>query len=178
MERQHRTAKPLLIVFLDFTRFAFQSQRVDDSELADTIDAYYERATKAIESAGGTVVKFIGDATLAVFPEEAVDAAVRAILELRKTLDESMMERDWECRLTAKVHFGNVIAGEFGAEAAKRFDVIGRAVNTTAMLHSAGITLSAEAFERLSPELRTRFKAHVPPVTYIGLDDRPPFRGK
>ena len=37
-----RSETPQLIVFVDLTRFATQSQRVDDVEIADTLDAFYE----------------------------------------------------------------------------------------------------------------------------------------
>ena len=167
-----RTPTPLLIVFLDLTRFAAMSLRVEDSEIAETLDAFYHRVSSAIQSAGGTVVKFIGDAALVVFPEQAIDSGVRMLLELKPSVDRFMAERDWECRLNAKVHFGEAIAGQFGPD--KRFDVLGRAVNTAAVLKSVGVTLSAEAFRKLSPELRQRFKKHTPPITYIRLDDPRP----
>ncbi len=56
-----RPEVPLLVVFVDLTRFAVQSQRVRDSELADILDAYYERMAVTVEAAGGRVVKYIGD---------------------------------------------------------------------------------------------------------------------
>lgn len=172
-----RPPTPLLIVFLDLTRFAAQSQRVEDKELADTIDLHYEQVASAIQSAGGTTVKFIGDATLAVFPERAVDTGVRMLIELKPAVDRFMADRGWECRLRAKVHFGEAIAGQFGPAGRKTFDVLGRAVNIAATLETVGIVLSADAFRKLSPDLRRYFKRQTPPTTYIGLEDpRPPSR--
>ncbi|MEX2154643.1 MAG: adenylate/guanylate cyclase domain-containing protein [Gemmatimonadaceae bacterium] len=169
-----RAPKHFLIVFTDLTRFKDQSLRVEHTELADTLDALYERTAVAVQAAGGTLVKFIGDATLAVFPESAVDSAVRMLLELKPDIDDFMSARGWMCRLTIKAHYGEVIAGEFGPQGSKRFDVIGRAVNTTAMLQSQGITLSAEAFRKLTPELRQQFKKYTPPITYIRAEDPRP----
>ena len=167
---------PLLIVFTDLTRFAAQSFSRGDTEIADVLDAYYDRVASAVDTAGGTVVKFIGDGALIVFPEELVNRGVEVVLDLKNSIDEFMVERGWECRFNAKVHFGTVIAGTFGAAGAKRFDVIGKAVNTAAMLDSAGVTLSVEAFRKLSPDMRTRFKKHTPPITYLRNDDPRPFR--
>jgi adenylate cyclase len=164
-----RAATPLLIVSMDLTLFAAQSDRTDDAELAETINNYYELIATAVDAAGGTVVKFIGDAALAVFPEHAVDAGVQMALELPASVDRFMAGHGWECRLRAKVHFGNAIAGQFGPEGNTHFDVIGRAVNAAAMLPSTGLALSAEAFEKLSPKLRSRFKQQGPPITYVGL---------
>ena len=39
---RHTTRRTRLIVFVDLTRFAAQSQRIDDVEIADTLDAFYE----------------------------------------------------------------------------------------------------------------------------------------
>jgi class 3 adenylate cyclase len=172
-----RSLVPLLIVFVDLTRYSAQSQRVSDSELADTIDAYYEFVAAAVDAAHGTLVKFVGDGVLLVFPEGAVDRAVEMLVALKESVDEFMIERGWECRLTAKAHFGTAVAGPFGARDAKRYDVIGKVVNTAARLESTGITLSVEAFGKLAPELRPLFKKHTP-ITYIRAgDQRPTWKG-
>lgn len=173
-----RVSTPLLLVFVDLTRFAAQALREDDADVADALDAYYERIGDAVRQAGGTVIKFIGDATLATFPESSVDSAVRMLLELKDDVDRTMAARRWECRLGAKVHFGTVVAGSFGERDAKRYDVIGSAVNTAARLESRGITLSVEAFRKLGPDLRKRFKKHTPPITYIRAEDPRPLRRK
>lgn len=83
-----------------------------------------------------------------------------------------MARRGWECRLTAKAHFGTAVAGPFGSAHAKRHDVIGKAVNTAIALEATGVTLSVSAFRKLSPAVRRRFKKHTPPVTYIRVEDR------
>ncbi len=166
---------PLLIAFVDLSRYAALSQRLQDVVLAEAIDAYYECVARAVEDTGGTLVKFIGDAALIVFPEPLVDRGVEAILALKPAVDALMAERGYECRLGCKVHFGEAIAGRFGAAGAKRYDVIGKAVNTAARLDSGGVTLSVEAFRKLGPELRRRFKKHTPPVSYIRVED--PHRG-
>jgi class 3 adenylate cyclase len=166
-----RAETPFLIAFVDLTRFGSQSRRVSDAEIADTLDQYYRHVAAAVEDARGRVVKFIGDAALVVFPEDGVDRGVEALLGLKASIDGFMAARGWDCRLTAKAHFGVVVAGAFGPPATERFDVIGKAVNTTALLDGAGVTLSVAAFRRLGPDLRRRFKKHTPPVTYIRTDD-------
>ena len=172
MSTSERTPTRLLVVFIDLTRFAAESARVGDAETAAVINDYYAHVADNIQSAGGTVVKFIGDATLAVFAENLVDAGVRLLLDLKPSVDAFMATRGWACRLTAKAHFGEVIAGDFGPPSLKRFDVIGREVNVAAVLKSTGITLSVEAFRKLSPELRQEFKKHTAPVVYIRSGDR------
>jgi adenylate cyclase len=171
-----RARIPLLVVFADLTRYAAQSLCVGDEELAQTMDAHYERVAARVEAAGGTLVKFIGDAALIVFPPQCVDDAVQALLTLKEEVDQSFAALGWECRLMVKAHFGPVIAGPYGAARAKRFDVLGKAVNAAAMLDSTGVALSVEAFRQLGPAMRKRFKKHTPPLTYIRSEDPHRFR--
>jgi adenylate cyclase len=163
--RQQRT--PMLIVFLDFTHFSQQSERVDDEEIAEVMDAHYRRVAAAVQSAGGRVIKFIGDATMAVFPERSVDTAVRAIFDMRLVEDKAMQFRGWVCRLQAKAHFGDVVAGNVGPDGDKRYDVFGKAVNRTATLKTNGFALSADAYNRLTPELQRRFTHESALATYV-----------
>ena len=156
-----RTRSSWLIVFVELTGFDAQSRRTDDEDLADTIDAFYERVASAVTAAGGKTVKFIGDAALVVFPDHSADAGARMLLELKPDIDRLMSERGWNCEMVAKADFGAAVAGEFGPAADKRFDVIGRTVNSAASLEASGITISVAAFERLSPDVRSQFAKHT-----------------
>jgi class 3 adenylate cyclase len=167
-----RTEIPLLIAFADLTRYRVQSRRLPDAELAEVMNTFYEKVSARISGAGGTVVKFIGDASLIVFPEPLVDAGVSALLSLKDEIDAWFEAKRWEPRLQIKIHYGAVIAGPYGAE--RRFDILGNEVNTAATLESTGLALSTQAFRKLSPELRRRFKKHTPPLTYIRVEDPHP----
>ena len=174
---EDRAEVPLLIAFVDLTRFFVQSQRVTDADLADTLDNFYECVTARVEKSGGRVVKFLGDAALVVFPEDAVDRGIEALLDVKEAVDDLMDGRRWDCRLTVKAHFGTAVAGPFGGAGAKRYDVIGKAVNTTATLEGSGVTLSVSAFRKLGPEMRRRFRKHTPPIAYIRNEDPRRTRG-
>ena len=167
-----RGEQSLVVAFLDLTQFAAQSARVEDAELAERVDGYYARVSQRVIAAGGYVVKFIGDGALVVFRREAADAAVQALLDVKAEVDDWLASIGWPCRLHIKIHVGDVIVGPFDG----RLDVIGREVNTAAMLDSTGVALSVPAFRALGPELRQRFKKHTPPVTYIRTEDPRRFR--
>ena len=162
----------LLVVFTSFSRYTAQIDRLEDMQVARVMNAYYELAGSAIREGGGQVVKFIGDAMLAAFPSQAADQGTLALLELKKAADQFMTDHGWDCRLVVKVHFGPVAAGEFGAEADRRYDVIGKTVNVAARLDAGSglVVLSKDAFTRLGPEVRRRFKKHTPPLSYIPKD--------
>jgi class 3 adenylate cyclase len=176
MMNQVRAEVPLLVAFIDLTGFAAQSARIGDEELAAVTDGYYQLVAQRVSAAGGRTVKFIGDAALVVFGDDHVDAGVDALLDIKAEGDRYFETAGWECRLTVKAHFGGVIAGPYGARGEERFDVLGKNVNTAAMLDSTGVALSAEAFRKLSPAMRRRFKKHTWPVTYIRVEDPHRFR--
>jgi adenylate cyclase len=146
----------MLIVFLDLDGYKVACQQREDLEVADMIDDYYDRVATAVQKAGGRVVKFIGDASLVVFSERAMDAGVAMLYDLVPKIDTFMRERGWPCRLRAKAHFGDVIAGEFGSTGVARYDVMGNAVNATALMSTDGIAVSSRALEKLSAKTRKR----------------------
>lgn len=169
-----RAEQRLLISFVDLTRFTAETRRRPNQEIASEMDAMYRRIGAAIGAAGGRVVKFIGDASLIVFAEDAVDRGVSSLLALKEELDGHFLAIGWECRAAVKIHVGTAVSGPYGL--AGTFDVLGNDVNTCASLHSPGVALTVEAFRKLGPELRQRFKKHTPPVCYIRSEDPRPFR--
>jgi len=124
-----------------------------------------------VESAGGRVIKFIGDAGLVVFPEEKVDAGVLALRELQQRGDQWFADRDSPCRHVVKAHLGPAACGMVGTRTEKRFDVFGATVNTAALLKSRGFAMTPQVFRKLSPDTRKLFKKHTPPVTYIPAEE-------
>lgn len=174
VELEDRRELSLLVAFADIHGyFRHALRRADDRALAEDLDEHYRLITARIASAGGLVVKFVGDATLAVFEEAGVDRGVECLLALKEETDGWLAERGWRgCTLNVKAHFGTVIAGPYGPPGAQRFDVIGKAVNAAARLASPGLAISPQAFRKLGKEVRQRFKKHTPPVTYIRLEDR------
>lgn len=176
LARSERVEVALLVAFVDLTSFALQSTRVPDAELAGVVDGYYQLIAQHVTAAGGRVVKFIGDGALVVFEAGDADRGIAALLEVKLVVDRYFAGHGWPCQATVKAHVGTVIAGPYGPPDDRRFDVIGKAVNTAAMLDASGVALSVEAFRKLSPATRQRFKKHTWPVTYIRVEDPHKFR--
>ena len=84
-----RTETALLIAFADLTRYTQRIQRSPDDVVAETINELYRRVSGAVSAAGGRVVKFIGDATLIVFPEELADTGVETLLALKRDTENA-----------------------------------------------------------------------------------------
>ncbi|MEZ7891878.1 MAG: adenylate/guanylate cyclase domain-containing protein [Candidatus Wallbacteria bacterium] len=157
----------LLVSFFDLANFIKISNSRKNLELFDLLSEFYEFAGNIIENAGGKIIKFIGDAGLAVFPEENVDNGIHALLKLQKETEIFFQKKNVQTRLIVKTHFGCAAYGPLGPAGNKRPDVLGETVNTAATLNSKNFAISPQAFRKLSPQTRKLFAKYTPPITYI-----------
>jgi len=124
-----------LIAFIDLSRFAVQSQRVEDAEIATRSTRLRECSARGHVS-GRNDGEIIGDAALVVFPSTPRPRGSRAPGAQRRVRSYHGRAR-LGVRFSAKAHFGTAIAGDFGpGRQQQRLGVVGRAVNATAMLRS------------------------------------------
>lgn len=126
----------------DLEGFTALSDRTSPDELITLLDDYFDSMAGPVEARGGEVLKFIGDAILAMFWLEsqdpcdvaahALDAAVEATRNLA-ALNARRSEAGQE-PLSAKIalHVGDVMYGNVGAADRLDFTVIGPAVNLLA----------------------------------------------
>ena len=132
------------------------SERLTQQELVDTLNQYFGAMGEAVEEGGGEILKFIGDAMLAIFPIEdrafvrmtcarALDAAEKAQLALDRINAARVAAGLPNLRCGIALHRGEVGYGNVGARDRLDFTVIGRAVNMVARLDS----LSAELGRRI-----------------------------
>src|SRR6478736_5474589 len=87
--------------------------------IATFLNAWYRQCAEHVRSRGGRVVKFIGDACLAVFPEsralDAIDAATALGGALRS------LRQGWPVDLGANLHIAVVAEGEYGPDHDRRY---------------------------------------------------------
>jgi adenylate cyclase len=153
-----------VIWLCDLRDFTALSERLARDALIGTLDQYFGAMAGAVEGQGGEVLKFIGDAMLAIFPVEADGAAacrsaLRAAADAQKALAETNRARCAEqmppFAYGIALHVGDVLYGNVGSETRLDFTVIGPAVNVTARIESLckttgrSLLLSAD-FVRLS----------------------------
>jgi adenylate cyclase len=120
--------------------------RLADSEpqdrVIDLLNAYAERTCDAVEDAGGEVLKFTGDGTLAVFdrhrladaPGQALRAAVEALAAIHALTAERRAAGLPVSALRVALHRGEVFYGNIGSRTRLDFTVVGPAVNEAARL--------------------------------------------
>src|SRR6186713_1526045 len=85
--------KTVTVLFCDVTGSTALGESTDPEALRALLARYFERMKAIVESHGGTVEKFIGDAVMAVFGvplvhEDDALRAVRAAIEMRDALPE------------------------------------------------------------------------------------------
>ncbi len=133
--------KTVTIVFSDIAGSTALGERLDPEALRRVLSRYFDAMRLILESHGGTVEKFIGDAVMAVFGVPAVhedDAlrATRAAAEMRLALADlnKELERDHGVTISNRtgVNTGEVVVGAGGQTFAT-----GDAVNTAARLEQA-----------------------------------------
>jgi class 3 adenylate cyclase len=155
------------VTFFDLSRFAAWGSSDDDEAVAAFLQQFYQLSADHIEPAGGRIVKFIGDAGLAVFPRDGAEDVVFALCELSKVTRQRGADVGLDTYLNINVHVGPVLTGSFGPAGGERYDVIGKTVNIAARLGRRGVVLSPQAFRCLSEEARERFQKVTRPVTYL-----------
>lgn len=106
-------------------------------EVIPVLDRYFEYMADAVMTQGGDVLKYIGDAMLALFPigEEGAASTCRAALQAAEHAIDSLaslsegLPPDLVLRAGIGLHVGEVLFGNVGARARLDFTVMGRAVN-------------------------------------------------
>src|SRR6476619_3500026 len=140
--------KVVTVLFCDVVGSTALGESIDPEALQGLLARYFERMKAIVESHGGSVEKFIGDAVMAVFgvPAAHEDDAVRACraaVEMRDALPELGVDG------RIGVNTGEVVTG-----AAERL-ATGDAVNVAARFEqaaSAGEVLIGEATHALVHE--------------------------
>jgi adenylate cyclase len=127
----------------DMRGFTEISERWPRDEVIDHLNEYFDTMAVPVERHGGEILKFIGDAMLAVFPLDKPDAcgrALKAAIEARRAMD-ALNRRRREAGLSQTgygiaLHVGDVMYGNIGAASRLDFTVIGPAVNVAARLEA------------------------------------------
>lgn len=131
------------LVFTDVSGSTAMAERLDPEAVREVMAHYFSVARAVLESHGGTVEKFVGDAVMAAFGiptlrEDDALRAVRAAIDLRdavKGLNEDLETRyGVTLEVRTGVNSGEVIAGD---PAAREAFVSGDPVNVAARLEQA-----------------------------------------
>lgn len=132
------------IMFCDLRGSTLLEERLGRAEYIKLLNQFFETVSEQVEQRGGEVLKFIGDAVLAVFPvgtdktaaQENGLSAATAIVRTLQPPDGAPGGHDIECAIG--MSFGAVTYGNVGSLERLDFTVIGHAANVAARLGDHG----------------------------------------
>ncbi|MCL2821085.1 MAG: adenylate/guanylate cyclase domain-containing protein [Oscillospiraceae bacterium] len=137
--------KEITVLFVDIRGFTAFSEANPPEKVVSMVNRYLALTSSSIQEQGGTLDKYIGDATMAVFnaPNDLPDHALRAVRsawimkEGAVALQEEIL-RDYgvDLQFGIGVNTGIAVVGNMGSDFRMDYTAIGDTVNTAARLES------------------------------------------
>jgi adenylate cyclase len=132
--------RPMSVMFIDLAGFTGMSERLGD-RIIPLLSRYFDCVSAQIQSHGGTIDKFIGDAVMAFWgapapsPDHAVDCC-RAALACQRAMEEAGLvdDKGEPVKIRIGVNSGDMLVGNIGSEVRLNYTVIGDAVNIASRL--------------------------------------------
>ena len=159
----HGEKREIFVVFTDLEGFTTMSHQIEPEMVATLLNGYLDKMCSVILKYGGTIDKFVGDATVSFWgapisrPDDG-ERAARAAYELWQVGEEfrkSIPPGGPQIGKTrVGLHFGDAVIGNFGGEGRIQYTALGDSMNTASRLESAnkqtgtGMLASREAVER------------------------------
>lgn len=159
-------SREVAVLFVDIRGFTKLSEELEPEQVVEMLNEYLSLTTEAIFANGGTLDKFIGDATMAVFnaPVDLPDykaRAVQAALDIVHGADEInrriKKKIGREVAFGVGVHCGTAVVGNIGCETRMDYTAIGDTVNTASRLEGKAqggqVVISETLYRKLSGRL-------------------------
>jgi adenylate cyclase len=172
-------SRDIAVLFVDIRGFTPMSEKLQPEQVVEILNEYLQLTTTSIFNNGGTLDKFIGDATMAVFnaPFDLDDYIFRAVCTARDiAAGSAALEKKLTERFGRSVSFGigvncgRAVVGNIGCEYRMDYTAIGDTVNTAARLESNAkpgqILISQQVYDALKDRIK---------VTEVGVI---PLKGK
>src|SRR5436190_12819499 len=127
------------VIFVDLVGFTSRAETLDPEDVRAILAPYHDRVRAEIESFGGVVEKFIGDAIVGVFGAptaygDDAERAVRAALAVRDGVGEL---RDLDVQVRIAVNTGEALVSLGARPELGEAMVAGDVVNTASRLQHA-----------------------------------------
>jgi class 3 adenylate cyclase len=139
---RRKERKVVSVLFCDLVNFTAASESADPEDVQARLAPYHALLRERIESFGGTVEKFVGDAVMAVFGapvahEDDAERAVRAGLAILSAILELNASAVMDLSVRVGVNTGEVVVALSARPELGEGFVTGDAVNTAARIQSA-----------------------------------------
>ncbi len=165
----------IAVLFVDIRGFTTMSESLRPAEVVEILNEYLSLTTRSIFNNGGTLDKFVGDATMAVFnaPFDLDDYVFRAVCTAWDMMAGADAIADqFEKRFGKRVafgigiHCGEAVVGNIGCDFRMDYTAIGDTVNTAARLESSAdrgqILISEEVYEAVRDRIEAAPIGEIP----------------
>ncbi len=136
-----------VILFCDLRGSSKLAEHYDLNGFLGVLNDYYEITAGAVIEGGGEVLRYIGDASLAIFPIErytdqreacqaALEVALNSVVRGERVNAERIDRGKPPIEFGIGLHCGTVMYGNIGTPDRIEFTVIGRAANEAARIES------------------------------------------
>lgn len=167
--------RQIAVLFVDIRGFTTMSESLKPEEVVEILNEYLSLTTKSIFDNGGTLDKFVGDATMAVFnaPFDLDDYVYRAVCTARDMkAGADAIAAKFEERFGKSVsfgigvHCGDAVVGNIGCDFRMDYTAIGDTVNTAARLESNAkrgqILISEDVYEAVKDRVEVTAIGEIP----------------
>lgn len=167
--------RDIAVLFVDIRGFTTMSEALEPEQVVEILNEYLTLTTKSIFDNSGTLDKFVGDATMAVFnsPFDLEDYEYKAVCAAMDIVKGGeAIEEKFQKRFGRSVGFGvgvncgPAVVGNVGCEFRMDFTAIGDTVNTAARLEANAkkgqVLISDVLYERLKDRLEVKDVGEIP----------------
>ena len=154
------------VIFTDIRGYTEFAERVPPEVVIEALNEYFDVQTEIVEKHQGDVDKFVGDALVAVFEGDGMEArAVCCGVQIANAM-AGLLERfpDYNLHVGIGIASGEVVKGAMGARERMDFTVLGSTVNLSARLCS-----QAEPGQVLLDNTTMQAARHLGEVRYEAL---------
>ena len=165
--------REVTVLFSDLRSFTSMSEARSPQEMVSILNRYFTRMSAIVETHGGVVDKYVGDALMALFGApltlpDHVDRALETALDMIDALHE--LNQQWQAqgrhplRIGIGIHTDVVVAGNMGSQTRLNYTVIGDGVNLASRLenltktpeYDARIIISSSTLKKAKGRYHTR----------------------
>ncbi len=167
--------RDIAVLFVDIRGFTTMSEILEPEQVVEILNRYLNLTTNAIFKNKGTLDKFVGDATMAVFnsPFDLDDYEFRAVCAAMDIVaggaaleEELLKEFGRSVGFGVGVNCGPAVVGNVGCEFRMDFTAIGDTVNTAARLEANAkkgqVLISDTIYERVKDRIQVEPIGEIP----------------
>lgn len=169
-------SQEVTVLFSDIRNFTAISEKLPPKEIFAFLNQYFKTMNQIIARYNGVIDKYMGDAIMAIFPNNP-DDAVRCAVEMQKIVKTTWFKignKEHRINVGIGIHFGEVLLGVVGGEKLMQTTVVSDVVNTASRLEGLTKKLGANIIisENLLEELDDPTEFHLRFLGYTQIKGR------